>query len=197
MSAEEVADISKFLNGIGCEGYLTNFVANNIGLDILPYLTTKDLKEIGITDIGSRRRMEEAIFRMQQEIGSYNVVMQSQFTASSAPSSSGTSSTVATSSDGARSPLAQRESSSSFARTVSVLAAHEISFRELVLEPQPIDRGAFGVVYKGRWRGADVAVKRIGVYLDADKLEDFRQEAAMMRKVWREYLHATLLQVQS
>jgi hypothetical protein len=191
MEQDEVEDIKQFLMRIDCAGYTKQFVANSIGIDILPYLTTNDLKEIGVKDIGSRRRIEQAIMQLQQDIIDDTSSVPPSTPGAILSNSGGNSneSANATSELTASNRLVLSKSSSrsmsTFTRTVNVLAAHEISFRELVLDPQPVGRGAFGVVFKGRWRGADVAVKRIGMYLDSEKLEDFRQEAAMMRKVRR------------
>jgi len=48
-----------------------------------------------------------------------------------------------------------------------------------------IGRGAFGVVYKGKWRSATVncAVKVLFGDLDAQSLEDFRQEGLVHKKL--------------
>jgi len=61
----------------------------------------------------------------------------------------------------------------------------EIDYKELFLEAKPIGNGAFGVVYRGFWRGAPVAVKRLRVEEvyknDGDRfLKEFRAEAKMM-----------------
>ena len=58
----------------------------------------------------------------------------------------------------------------------------EIRYDELRLDEKPIGRGAFGVVFHGTWRGAEVAVKQLLVgYLDAEALEEFRREAETMQ----------------
>lgn len=59
----------------------------------------------------------------------------------------------------------------------------DIKFSELVLGPE-LGRGAFGVVYRGKWRLQDVAVKQIlsagNPTLSEKQLEEFRAEAALM-----------------
>ena len=59
----------------------------------------------------------------------------------------------------------------------------EISYKEIQLNPTPISRGAFGVIYKGMWRGQEIALKKLQFYLESNLLEDFRREAALMERV--------------
>eukprot|EP01097_Dermamoeba_algensis_P004890 TRINITY_DN3137_c0_g1_i1.p1 TRINITY_DN3137_c0_g1~~TRINITY_DN3137_c0_g1_i1.p1 ORF type:complete len:567 (+),score=154.12 TRINITY_DN3137_c0_g1_i1:49-1701(+) len=55
----------------------------------------------------------------------------------------------------------------------------EIDFPELIFEEE-LGRGAFGVVFRGKWRLQDVAVKKLLDTLTDKELEDFKQEAALM-----------------
>eukprot|EP01087_Luapelamoeba_hula_P017866 TRINITY_DN5673_c0_g1_i2.p1 TRINITY_DN5673_c0_g1~~TRINITY_DN5673_c0_g1_i2.p1 ORF type:complete len:438 (-),score=66.24 TRINITY_DN5673_c0_g1_i2:93-1406(-) len=57
-----------------------------------------------------------------------------------------------------------------------------IPFEELTLEQPPIGSGAFGIVYRGTWRGAQVAVKQLLVILEDRQLEEFVQEAQLMSR---------------
>ena len=75
----------------------------------------------------------------------------------------------------------------------------EININELILDKEPIGRyghnthtfkflakhmirGAFGTVFKGTWRGAKVAVKRLHVdFMKESDLKQFRHEASLMR----------------
>jgi predicted Ser/Thr protein kinase len=56
----------------------------------------------------------------------------------------------------------------------------EIDYNDLKLQPKPIGKGAFGVVFRGEWRGAQVAVKKLMMYFDEKELATFRAEAALM-----------------
>eukprot|EP00013_Stygamoeba_regulata_P009800 CAMPEP_0177666264 /NCGR_PEP_ID=MMETSP0447-20121125/21490_1 /TAXON_ID=0 /ORGANISM="Stygamoeba regulata, Strain BSH-02190019" /LENGTH=468 /DNA_ID=CAMNT_0019172403 /DNA_START=12 /DNA_END=1419 /DNA_ORIENTATION=+ len=55
----------------------------------------------------------------------------------------------------------------------------QIKFSELQLDVE-LGRGAFGVVYKGKWRLQDVAVKKLLDSLTDKELEEFKLEAALM-----------------
>lgn len=39
----------------------------------------------------------------------------------------------------------------------------EIPFEEIELERDPIGRGGYGTVFRGRWRGSIVAVKKMNI----------------------------------
>jgi hypothetical protein len=58
----------------------------------------------------------------------------------------------------------------------------EIPFQEVALGPE-LGRGAYGVVFRGKWRLQDVAVKQVlnhGQPLSEKQLREFRDEAALM-----------------
>lgn len=61
----------------------------------------------------------------------------------------------------------------------AVVHYREIAFEELEMEEIPIGTGAFGVVFKGTWRGAPVAVKKI-LAMNELLLQDLKQEATLM-----------------
>jgi len=54
-------DILHWLESIGLEKYLEQFVSNDITLDILPDLTDANLREMGINSLGNRKRILKAI----------------------------------------------------------------------------------------------------------------------------------------
>jgi len=60
----------------------------------------------------------------------------------------------------------------------------EIDYNELDFE-QEIGRGAYGVVFKGRWRGGTVAIKQLILrsIISERELQDFRSEAAVMKRL--------------
>mmetsp|Transcript_33593 Transcript_33593/g.84354 ORF Transcript_33593/g.84354 Transcript_33593/m.84354 type:complete len:607 (+) Transcript_33593:3-1823(+) len=60
----------------------------------------------------------------------------------------------------------------------------ELKFKELNISGAPIGQGAFGVVHRGRWRGALVAVKRLLVSnLDQKLIKEFKREASLVHKL--------------
>eukprot|EP01114_Cavostelium_apophysatum_P022167 TRINITY_DN792_c0_g1_i1.p1 TRINITY_DN792_c0_g1~~TRINITY_DN792_c0_g1_i1.p1 ORF type:complete len:2277 (+),score=541.08 TRINITY_DN792_c0_g1_i1:192-7022(+) len=61
----------------------------------------------------------------------------------------------------------------------TVSGAWEIDFAELVLVKE-VGRGNFGQVFKGKWRGGDVAVKKIQTQLSEKELSEFQGEAQLM-----------------
>jgi class 3 adenylate cyclase/tetratricopeptide (TPR) repeat protein len=52
-------DVRAWLRGLGLESYAELFIANAVGLDVLPDLTDADLKELGIP-LGDRKRLLKA-----------------------------------------------------------------------------------------------------------------------------------------
>jgi hypothetical protein len=56
-----VMDIGGWLRGLGLEQYETNFRDNRIDADLLPRLTDADLKDIGVSALGDRPRLLDAI----------------------------------------------------------------------------------------------------------------------------------------
>jgi class 3 adenylate cyclase/predicted ATPase len=54
-------DIGSWLRGLGLERYEQVFRENRIEADVLPRLTVEDLKDIGVTLVGDRRRLLDAI----------------------------------------------------------------------------------------------------------------------------------------
>ena len=57
-------DIEAWLQGLGLERYITAFRDNEIDREVLPRLTSEDLKEIGVAAIGHRRMLLEAIAQL-------------------------------------------------------------------------------------------------------------------------------------
>jgi class 3 adenylate cyclase/tetratricopeptide (TPR) repeat protein len=60
-------DVSAWLRGLGLGQYETAFRDNAIDDGVLPSLTSDDLKEIGVSAIGHRRRMLDAIATLRRE----------------------------------------------------------------------------------------------------------------------------------
>jgi class 3 adenylate cyclase/tetratricopeptide (TPR) repeat protein len=54
-------DVAAWLRGLGLEQYEPAFRDNGIDAEILPKLTLEDLKDIGVTRVGDRRKLIEAI----------------------------------------------------------------------------------------------------------------------------------------
>ena len=54
-------DVAAWLQGLGLERYVPAFRDNEIDWEVLPKLTSEDLREIGVTAIGHRRKLLDAI----------------------------------------------------------------------------------------------------------------------------------------
>ena len=54
-------DVANWLRTLGLERYEATFRENDVGAELLPNLTSDDLKEIGITSFGHRRQLLAAI----------------------------------------------------------------------------------------------------------------------------------------
>ena len=59
--AGNAVDILAWLRELGLERYEQAFQENEVAADILPKLTADDLKDIGVTIVGHRRKLLEAI----------------------------------------------------------------------------------------------------------------------------------------
>ena len=64
---EASVDIAAWLRGLGLEQYEPAFHANEIDGEVLPSLTSEDLREIGVVLIGHRRRLLNAIAALGTE----------------------------------------------------------------------------------------------------------------------------------
>jgi class 3 adenylate cyclase len=54
-------DVAAWLKGLGLERYVPAFLENRIEADLLPSVTVEDLKDLGVTLVGDRRRLLDAI----------------------------------------------------------------------------------------------------------------------------------------
>ena len=54
-------DVARWLRGLGLGQYETNFRDNKINADLLPRLTNDDLKDIGVSALGDRLQLLDAI----------------------------------------------------------------------------------------------------------------------------------------
>jgi class 3 adenylate cyclase len=59
-------DVSTWLRDLGLENYVQAFQANDIDAEVLPRLTADDLTALGITSVGHRRKLLDAIAALDQ-----------------------------------------------------------------------------------------------------------------------------------
>ena len=62
-------DLSAWLRDLGLERYASAFAANDVDAELLPKLTAEDLIAIGITSVGHRRKLLEAIDQLRAQAG--------------------------------------------------------------------------------------------------------------------------------
>ena len=60
-------DVAGWLRSLGLERYETAFRENDVGTRLLPNLTGDDLKDLGVTSVGHRRQLLEAIAALRLE----------------------------------------------------------------------------------------------------------------------------------
>ena len=59
-------DVAAWLRGLGLEQYEPAFRDNRIDAEVLPKLTAEDLKDIGVTMVGDRRKLLEATAALRE-----------------------------------------------------------------------------------------------------------------------------------
>jgi class 3 adenylate cyclase len=62
-------DVADWLRQLGLEQYEPTFRENRIDIDLVPKLTADDLKDLGVTLVGDRRRLLEAIAALRDGSG--------------------------------------------------------------------------------------------------------------------------------
>jgi class 3 adenylate cyclase len=68
-------DIAAWLHGLGLQQYEQSFRANEIDAKVLPRLTAEDLKDLGVSLVGHRRRLLDAIAALGAEAPAVPVSM--------------------------------------------------------------------------------------------------------------------------
>src|ERR1700759_1443954 len=58
-------DVSDWLRDLGLERYAAVFIGNSVSMDLLPSLTAADLKDLGVSAVGHRRRLLNAIAELK------------------------------------------------------------------------------------------------------------------------------------
>ena len=60
-------DVADWLRALGLERYEAAFRENDVDAELLPNLTADDLKDLGVTSVGHRRQLLEAIAALRLE----------------------------------------------------------------------------------------------------------------------------------
>jgi class 3 adenylate cyclase len=67
-------DVGEWLKKLGLEQYEVAFRENAVDAEVLPTLTADDLKDLGVTLVGHRRRLLDAVAKLQEDHASAQVV---------------------------------------------------------------------------------------------------------------------------
>jgi class 3 adenylate cyclase/tetratricopeptide (TPR) repeat protein len=67
-------DVADWLRGLGLERYEATFRENDVNAELLPKLTAADLKDLGITSVGHRRHLLEAIAKLADGLASLEAI---------------------------------------------------------------------------------------------------------------------------
>src|SRR2546421_2741151 len=62
-------DLGGWLRGLGLERYETAFRENEIDETVLPNLTAEDLKDLGVSIVGHRRKLLDAVAALRADAG--------------------------------------------------------------------------------------------------------------------------------
>ena len=60
-------NVADWLRTLGLERYEAAFRENDVDIELLPTLTADDLKELGVTSLGHRRRLLQAIAKLRDD----------------------------------------------------------------------------------------------------------------------------------
>ena len=63
-------DVGEWLKSLGLEQYEAAFRENDVDAELLPRLTADDLKDLGITSVGHRRRLLDAVAKLHDDSAS-------------------------------------------------------------------------------------------------------------------------------
>jgi len=80
-------DVGTWLKSLGLERYEATFRENDVGAALSPNLTADDLKDLGITSVGHRRQLLDAIAALRLKAPPAEASIQSSFASASADSS--------------------------------------------------------------------------------------------------------------
>jgi SAM domain (Sterile alpha motif) len=82
---EPVMDVGSWLRGLGLERYEAVFRENEIDASVLFSLTAEDLKELGVTLVGHRRKILDAVAALKADAKSHEATSKFVATADTRP----------------------------------------------------------------------------------------------------------------
>src|SRR4051812_27925488 len=78
-------DVGQWLRNLGLEQYEAAFRENAVDVELLPTLTGDDLKDLGVTLVGHRRRLLDAVAKLHDDSASSQAAVPSGDHPASAP----------------------------------------------------------------------------------------------------------------
>lgn len=191
----QVQDIYDWLQSLGLEMYWKVFVREEISKDILPELTEQVLDKMGITALGHRVK----ILKSCAQIKSATPPTSTSSTPSSLNSSTGPSSPPSTSGSHPRINPFDKSSNNNGAGASNTSEHDYESLKETLTDKWVIDAleleytlklgsGSSGKVYKGIYRGKEVAVKVLKAVTTQSQLEEFKKEFQIMCAIRSPYM---------
>eukprot|EP01113_Clastostelium_recurvatum_P011680 TRINITY_DN1597_c0_g1_i1.p1 TRINITY_DN1597_c0_g1~~TRINITY_DN1597_c0_g1_i1.p1 ORF type:complete len:688 (-),score=192.59 TRINITY_DN1597_c0_g1_i1:164-2140(-) len=180
-------ELLDWLQEVGMEQYNGVFVREEMFLDVITELDDKVLDRMGISSAGHRLKLTKAV-KLLKEKHAHDVSLRSSSSTTGGSMSSSVSSTSGLSAEdsaelaaageltdvvGLRDSLLQMK----HAAPAAVMVNEEIEFTE------KLGAGSSGKVYKGLYKGKEVAVKVLKSMTETKEIEEFKKEFHIMSAI--------------